>query len=57
MTTKWNGTITCISCGMKKHIGIEEGIASCFERVNLIDFEQDKSKCCSKPDYFMYPKE
>jgi len=53
----WDGTITCISCGIKKHIGIDEGIDVACERINLIDFEEKKAKCCSKPNYYMYPLE
>lgn len=45
--------IVCISCGMIKNIGIEDGIENGCERVSLIDFEQNKAKCCSKPNYYM----
>jgi len=52
---EWDNTITCKSCGMKKHIAINEGIDHCIERMDLVIFEQARAKCCNNPDYWMYP--
>lgn len=51
---EWDHTLTCRSCGMKKHIGINEGDEDCCDRMNLIVFEQEKARCCKKPDLYMY---
>ncbi len=53
--TEWDHTLTCLNCGLKKHIGIDEGDEVAGDRMNLIDFEQDKARCCKKPDLYMYP--
>ncbi len=52
---EWDNTITCKTCGMRKHIAINEGFDDAGERGNLIVFEQIKAKCCKNPDYWMYP--
>ena len=51
----WDHTLTCRSCGMKKYIGINEGDKDCGDRMNLIVFEQDRARCCNKPDLYMFP--
>ena len=52
----WNNTITCRNCGMSKFIGVNEGMDN-LERFDLIAHEQTRAKCCSSPDYAMYPHE
>jgi len=54
MNKTWDGTITCV-CGMKKHIGISGSMYDCVDRMQLIDHEQAKARCCPRPDYYMYP--
>lgn len=47
--------ITCKNCRTKKHIGISDGNNNCYERAALISHVETQSKCCTEPDYYMYP--
>jgi hypothetical protein len=53
----WDNTITCVNCGMRKRIAINEGYQDGVDRAILIQHEQQRAKCCKQPDYFMYTNE